>query len=145
MPSSVDGDESQGTRTPRETGLLASNFPLPQRLCRKLILPGPLERKRHPLVAHLRHPESVRVAGRTSVTHPVARPVVRADVYEHAHAALEQCADVQLGGEDVIELRLEARVDLHAAHREVAARGVDADRLADVRAIEEGRHFPENW
>lgn len=76
-------------------------------------------------------------------THPVADPVVLADVDEHVHAALEQRGDVQLRGEELVHRLVEAPPDVVAARREVAReRRVDAERLADVGAVEERADLP---
>src|ERR1700761_5124673 len=90
VPRPVDCSKAQSLRTPRKTrpslGEVAANSPRPQRLRRKLRLPAPLERQRPAFVAH-----------------PVADPIVCPYVDEHAHATLEQAADVvgRRGGEAV--------------------------------------------
>lgn len=64
-------------------------------------------------------------------THPISDPVVRADVHEHADAALEQRREVVVRAVAVqVEARDELEVHAPGGHAEVAAHGgVDADRV----------------
>lgn len=80
--------------------------------------------------------------GRTE-THPVADPVVRTDVDEHADTPLEKRAEVELRREHHVHRCVEAHADVLVAGGEVCGeQRVDANRLPDVRAVEEGIDFP---
>ena len=69
-----------------------------------------------------------------SSTHPVANPIIIANIYQHPHATLKQRADVVPRRHMVRVLReLEALVDVHVARGEVGGDGgVDAELLADL-------------
>ena len=67
---------------------------------------------------------------------PVALPVVRARVDEHAHAALEQARDVVLRRHGVlVHARVEGAPDVRRARAEVA-RGLDAQQCPDRGLIQ---------
>ena len=69
--------------------------------------------------------------------HPVADPVVRADVDERTHPALEQRGDVELRREHLVVRCRERRADVVAAAAEVRGQGrVHADPLAHVGPVE---------
>ena len=65
-------------------------------------------------------------------------PVVRADIQEHAHAALEERREVVLRREDRVEVRLEGGVDGHVDRAVVPERWVDPEDLPDRRAVQVG-------
>ena len=143
MSSAVDCSEGQRTSAARYADSAVPNLPVAKSLGLEGLLARPLKIKRHPFVPDLPHPSTQRQEESERRAHPVADPVVRADIYEHADAALEERADVELGREHHVHRRAEAQADLGAAGREVGRqRRVDADRLADVGAVEEGVDLP---
>ena len=139
MSCASDGSECQRTSAAGDADSTVTDLPVAKRLRDKFLLAGPLEFQRHFLVSNLDALSDMLSSRRTEqTTYPVADPVVRTDVDEHAHAPLQECTDIQLSGEHLVKVQVELAVDVHVAGREVRSqRRVDTDRLADVGAVEE--------
>ena len=94
MTGRVDSGEREAVRTARLARHMTVNVPLAQRERGKVPLAMPLERE-----------------GPRLVSNPITYPVVRPDVVEHAHLALQQRADVVHRAVQVVSRRLECRPD----------------------------------
>jgi hypothetical protein len=119
MSRTINREECQPLRTPGQSrpavAEVTANRPGVQRLCRKFRLATPLECKRPPLIAY-----------------PIAGPVVRPDVDEHPHPALEEAADVVLREAEAVKLCSEGGAYNGRAGGEVRwDGGVDTELLAD--------------
>lgn len=88
--------------------------------------------------------DEARTASEKHRTHPIADIVRRADVYQRAHAALEQRGDVKLRGEaPVVEVLPERLVHGRRAVAEVSSTGrVDAEELLRGVAAQEVADIP---
>lgn len=140
MPSVRDRRKCQPATTPSQPSSPPIDEPLPQRLRPERPVPGPLQTARHAVVSDLQRtwPVSTQIPepfNNTPRTHPVSHPIVRSNIHEHAHAALQERREVVVRAVAVkIEARDELEVHAPGGDAEVAAHGgVDADRVLHGR------------
>ena len=127
MTAPVDGGEREAVRTARLANHMSIDVPLAQWERAKVLLAVPLER------------ESPRL-----VPNPVAYPVIRPDVDEHAHLAREQRADVVHRAVEAVPGRVERLSDSTRTGREPFGYVlVNSKFRADIWAIKEVRYVPK--
>lgn len=126
MTGRVHSSEREAMRATRLARHVTVDVPLAQRERPKVILAVPLERE-----------------GPRLVPDPVTYPVVRPDVYKHAHLAREQRADVVHRTVQVVSRCVERQSDgIRTGGERFGNVLIDAEFRANIRAIEEARNVP---
>ena len=78
-------------------------------------------------------------------THPIAYPIVCANIDESAHTSLQEGSNVVLRREHSVHRSPKIDTDVVVARGEVTSqRWVDANRLTNILAIEEFADVPES-